>query len=414
MIHSAWSRRRLITSLGAGSLLASPLIAGVSAAAAQQQQTSFAAWLDAFKREAAGKGISQATLDAAFRNMRPNPRIIELDQRQPEFTQTFWSYFGRATSERRIERGRARLREHRRLLQEVAARHGVQPRFLMSFWGLESDFGDNTGGFKVIEALTTLAYDPRRATFFRTQLLDALTIVDQGHIPLTRMTGSWAGAMGQLQFIPSTFAAYAIDADSDGRRDIWGSLPDVFGSAANYLRSIGWRSDQTWGREVQLPDGFDWNLASLDQRKPLRQWAALGLRAADGRALPVADFDGSVILPGGYRGPAFLVYDNFHTILRWNRSIFYAVAVGHLSDRIAGRGPLVARRPADDRPLSRAEVQEIQTRLARLGFESGTPDGVIGSKTRAAVRSYQRGAKLPPDGYPTAGLLQRLRQGATN
>lgn len=411
MTPSPWTRRRLIASLGAAPLWASPLIAAADAAA---QQSTFAAWLRDFKRDAGGQGISRATLDAAFRGIRPNPRIVELDGRQPEFTQTFWSYISRAVADIRIERGRSLLAKHRRLLSDVAARHGVQPRFLMAFWGLESNFGDNTGGFPVIEALTTLAFDPRRATFFRAQLLDALRIIDQGHIRLARMTGSWAGAMGQLQFIPSTFTAYAIDADGDGRRDIWNSLPDVFGSAANYLRSIGWRSDQTWGREVRLPAGFDWNQASLEVEKPLRRWADLGVRAADGQALPLADFDGSIILPGGYRGPAFLVYGNFRVIMRWNRSIFYAIAIGRLSDRIAGGGALVARRPADDRPLSRAEVQEIQNRLIGLGYAPGTPDGVVGAQTRAAIRDYQRAAKQPPDGYPTEDLLKRLRRSASN
>ncbi len=413
MTSSQWTRRRLVATLGAAPLYTSPLIAAAIPGAAAQE-SSFAAWLQDFRREAAGAGISRATLDAAFRGVTPNPRVLELDSRQPEFTRTFWSYIGRAVSDTRIERGRSLLAKHRRLLGDVAARHGVQPRFLMAFWGLESSFGDNTGGFEVIEALATLAFDPRRATFFRAQLLDALRIVDQGHIALSRMTGSWAGAMGQLQFIPSTFAAYAIDADGDGRRDIWNSLPDVFASAANYLRSIGWRSDQTWGREVRLPAGFDWNQASLKVEKPLRGWAALGVRAANGQALPVADFDGSIILPGGYRGPAFLVYGNFRAIMRWNRSIFYAVTIGHLSDRIAGGGTLVARRPADDRPLSRAEVQEIQNRLIGLGYAPGTPDGVVGAQTRAALRNYQRAAKLPPDGYPTEALLRRLRRSASN
>lgn len=399
-----WSRRTFLAALG--TLPFSSVTGGLAA-----QREDFASWLQSLKQEARAKGISRATLDSALRDLRPNPRVLELDRRQPEYSQTFWSYLTRAASESRVKGGRARLARHRALLQRVAARYGVQPRILVALWGMESSFGDFTGGFPVIGSLATLAYDPRRAELFRTQLIAALRILDQGHVPLGRMTGSWAGAMGQVQFLPTTFTDHAVDADGDGRRDIWNSLPDVFSSAANYLRHLGWRSDQTWGREVRLPSGFDWSLANLENVLPLRQWAGLGVRAADGGPLPLADFGGAIILPGGYQGPAFMVYDNYRVILGWNRSISYAVAVGHLSDRIRGRGPLIARPPANDRPLSRVEIEEIQTRLTRLGFAPGTADGVVGAQTRAAIRTYQQQVRLPPDGYPTVGLLRRLRQG---
>jgi membrane-bound lytic murein transglycosylase B len=309
-----------------------------------------------------------------------------------------------------MERGHALLREHAALLEKVRRRYNVQPRFLVAFWGLESNFGEFTGGLSVIGALATLAYDERRSAFFRAQLLDALRILDQGHIDVANMKGSWAGAMGQLQFIPSTFVGYAVDFDGNGRRDIWNSLPDVFGSAANYLSSIGWRGDETWGREVRLPRDFDWELASLSIRKPISDWQRLGVRRTDGRDLPKADISGSIVLPAGHKGPAFLVYGNFRAILDWNRSILYALAVGHLADRLAGKGPLLSPRPAREQALSRAQVKEMQSLLTGLGYDPGTPDGVVGSQTRAALREFQRQARLAADGYPTPELLKSLRQ----
>ena len=382
------------------------------APAAGAQDSDFETWLNGVRRDAKAAGISQATIEAALTGLNPIERVLELDRRQPEFTRTFWSYLDRAVTPERIERGRGLLAKHGELLARVQRRYNVQPRYLVAFWGLESNFGKYTGGFSVIGALATLAYDARRGAFFRAQLLDALSIINQGHIGLAEMEGSWAGAMGQLQFIPSTFVGYAVDFDGDGRRNIWTDLPDVFGSAANYLSSIGWRGDEKWGREVRLPDGFDWELAGLKLRKPIAEWSRLGVRRADGGALPVADISGAIVAPGGHKGPAFLVYGNFDKILNWNRSLLYAIAVGHLADRIAGRGALRAARPAKEEPLSRAQVEEMQDLLGQLGFDAGEPDGVIGSRTRAALRAFQRAAKVPPDGYPTPDLLTDIRRSA--
>jgi membrane-bound lytic murein transglycosylase B len=375
-------------------------------ASAEQE---FADWLAELRLESQAQGISQATLDAALDGLEPIPRVIELDRRQPEFTQTLWSYLDRAVSAKRVETGRRMLNEHGRLLRDVEKRYGVQPRFLVAIWGLESDYGAYTGEFPVVGALASLAHDGRRGAFFRTELLKSLRIIDQGHVAAERMTGSWAGAMGQVQFMPSTFMGYAVDGDGDGRRDIWTSLPDAFASAANFLRALSWRGDKTWGREVRLPPDFDWELAGLGRPRSLADWQALGVRRADGSDLPRVLADGSIILPAGHSGPGFLVYQNFRATLGWNRSLLYAIAVGHLADRISGAGPLLAPRPADHRPLSRAEIEEIQSRLAALGFDPGPADGVMGSQTRAAVRAYQRTAKDPPDGYPTARLLDQLR-----
>ena len=257
----------------------------------------------------------------------------------------------------------------------------------------------------------TLAYDPRRSRFFRVQLLDALKIIDKGDIAVDQMRGSWAGAMGHLQFIPSTFTRYAVDEDGDGKRDIWNSLPDTFGSAANYLSSIGWRGDETWGREVRLPANFDYGLAAADVSKPLAEWSKLGVLRVDGKPLPKANLSATLVLPSGFRGPAFLTYTNYQKILNWNRSALYAIAVGHLADRLIGDGPLQGPRPANDEPLSRSMVEEMQRRLGEKGFDAGTPDGVIGPSTRTAIRAFQKANGLPPDGFPTSALLEKLRGG---
>ena len=379
---------------------------------ARAQDAAFDIWLDGVRRDAAAAGVSQATIEAALSGLTPIERVLELDRRQPEFTQTVWSYLDRAVTPGRVERGRALVAEHADLLRRIRRRYNVQPDYLVAFWGLESNFGKYTGGFSVIAALATLAYDARRGAFFRAQLLDALRIIDQGHVSVGKMEGSWAGAMGQLQFMPSTFVNYAVDFDGDGRRNIWTDLPDVFASAANYLSSIGWRGDERWGREVRLPADFDWELAGLKLRKPLEEWRRLGIRRADGGALPVADISGAIVAPGGHKGPAFLVYGNFDKILNWNRSLLYAIAVGHLADRIAGHGTLLATRPAKEEPLSRAQVEEMQGLLAELGFDAGEPDGVVGSQTRAALRAFQHQAEVPPDGYPTPELLASIRRSA--
>jgi len=391
-------------------MLVAPFFMIPSAAAQQSEAAKQRAWLEGVKQEAVERGISRKTVSAALDDWEPLVRVMELDQRQPEFTQTFWSYIGRAVSDPRIERGKALLAQHKPLLRRIQRHYGIQPRFLVAIWGLETNYGANTGGFPVIDSLATLAYDPRRADFFRSQLFDALKIVDQGHIKLENMDGSWAGAMGQVQFMPETFRRHAVDQDGDRRRDIWDSLPDAFGSAANYLRALDWRGGETWGREVRLPNGFDWDLASLEVRKPIGEWQRLGVRTAAGRDLPKATIEGSIILPGGHRGPAFLVYQNFRAILQWNRSILYAVAIGHLSDRIRGKGELAARPAPGDRPMSRAEITEMQRLLIALGFKVGKPDGVIGSKTRAALRGFQQSARLPADGYPTPAILESLRR----
>lgn len=371
---------------------------------------AFDAWIADLRREALTKGISAGTFDAAFQGVAPIGRIIELDRRQPEFTQTFWGYMDRRLTDERIATGSEMLRTHGALLRRVEREYGVQARFLVAFWGLETNYGQYTGDYPVIAALATLAYDERRSAFFRSHLLDALRILEEGHISPDQMLGSWAGAMGQVQFMPETFRRYAVDFSGDGRRDIWGTLPDAFASAANFLRALGWDGERTWGREVRLPPRFDWELASLSVRKPLSEWQNLGVRRMDGRALPDVAIDASLVVPGGHRGPAFLVYDNFRAIIGWNASINYAISVGVLSDLISGGPGIETPRPTSDRPLSLDEVADMQHRLNYLGLDAGEPDGIVGRQTRAALRDYQRRIKVPADGYPTPELIQALRE----
>jgi membrane-bound lytic murein transglycosylase B len=304
---------------------------------AHAEQKSFAQWLEELRHEAAAAGIGKNTIYAALTNIKPIPRVIELDRKQPEFTLTFRQYMTRVVPEARVKKGKQRLTENRALLEEVGRKYGVQPRFIVAFWGIETDFGRISGGFPVVPALATLAYDGRRSAYFRKELMNALKILDGKHIKAADMSGSWAGAMGQPQFMPSSFLSFAVDHDGDGRKDIWNSRADVFASAANYLSRSGWKGDQTWGRSVKLPDGFDPKLADLKIRKSLSEWQRLGVRRADGSDLPMRDLKASVVFAEGPGGPAYVVYDNYRTILKWNRSTFFAVAVGSLAERIGGR-----------------------------------------------------------------------------
>jgi membrane-bound lytic murein transglycosylase B len=378
---------------------------------AQGERGDFDTWLAGLKQEAIRRGIRPETVETALAGVEPVPEVIERDRSQREFTLTFTRYMRGAVTEARVQKARELLEQNRALLEKVAAQYGVQPRFLVSFWGLESNFGQHTGGYSVVAALATLAHEGRRHDFFRAQLLDALQILDEGHISVSEMTGSWAGAMGQLQFIPSTFVNFAVDYDGDGQRDIWNSLPDIFASAANYLSQEGWKGNRTWGRQVSLPIKFDYSLASLGERKTLGEWAALGLRREDGGPLPqVAGIEASLVLPAGQRGPAFLIYENFRTILVWNRSILYALSVGHLADRIAGAPALSAGSLPDEEPLSLKSIEEMQALLNARGYEAGKPDGLVGPQTREALRAFQAAQGLPADGYPTKELIDLLRR----
>lgn len=369
----------------------------------------FADWLAELRTEALARGISADTLDSVLPTIEePLPRVLELDRSQPEFVQTFSAYMRNRMSDARIARGQTLLDEHRELFARIEREYGVQAHYLVSFWALESNFGDYTGGFSVVNALATLAYDPRRSKMFREELLTALNIIDQGHIDAERMTGSWAGAMGQCQFMPSTFATYGVDGDGDGRIDIWNSLPDIFASAANFLSRSGWKVDERWGREVILPEDFDFTQSGTGVSKTVSEWNALGLRRADGSPLGNAGLQASVVLPAGAAGPVFLTYNNYRTTMRWNRSTFYAISVGHLADRFTG-GDAILHMGEEEQALRRNEIIEMQEILNGLGFEAGTPDGIPGAMTREAIRRFQSTQGEATDGYASYALLTTLR-----
>ena len=335
------NRRESRIGLGIARMAASAVLVGtllVGGAMAQDEGAeSFAEWREGVRAEALNLGISAEIFDAAFAGVEPIPRVIELDRSQPEVTLTFDQYLERVVPDSRVAQGRELLAKHRELLEPIGRKFGVPPRFIVALWGIETSFGRYLGGFPVIASLATLAHDGRRSAYFRQELLHALRILEDGHITPGAMMGSWAGAMGQSQFMPSSFVRYAVDYDGDGKRDIWGTHADVFASAANYLAQAGWQTGETWGRRVELPAGFDHALVGLKVTRTLADWQALGLRRADGSDLPQAAMSGSVVLPGGEEGPAYLVYDNYRTIMRWNRSYYFATSVGLLADRIGGR-----------------------------------------------------------------------------
>ncbi|MDY0135581.1 MAG: lytic murein transglycosylase [Thiomicrospira sp.] len=375
-----------------------------------QNEADFQRWLGEFKQRALSHGISQATLDRAFANITLNQRVLELDRRQPEFTRTFWQYFDMTVTPWRIEKGLELYEQHRTLLDQVTKQYGVPGRFLIAFWGMETNYGGYTGNIPIIESLATLAFDPRRSEFFTTQLLYALRILDEQHISLEQMKGSWAGAMGQTQFMPSNYAHYTIDGDNNGKKDMWNSLADVFHSSGNFLNQLGWKREENWGREVVLPKQFDYALADGRTLRPLKEWHQMGILLADGREIPEIEMQAALLMPSDYRGPVFLVYHNFFVIKRWNNSNNYALAVGHLADRLIGRAPLEAKRPADDAALSKKDISEMQERLNLLGYNAGGVDGVAGGRTRDALRRFQSAQGLPADGFPSAQMLNLLRQ----
>jgi membrane-bound lytic murein transglycosylase B len=389
--------------------------APAAAASAPSQPTAeatleqrFADWVAAFRASAQAEGIEAATLSAAFDGVRYLPRVAELDRAQPEFMRTVWDYLDSAVSSQRIARGRDKLQQVRGDAYAAAARYGVPPAILVAIWGVETNYGAYIGNTPTIDALATLGFDGRREAWARGELMSALKILQSGDIGRMRMIGSWAGAMGQTQFTPSSFLAYAVDADGDGRRDIWGSVADVMASTANHLVNSGWRAGEAWGVEVRLPPGFDVGLAEPQTRQSGAQWAADGVRAIDGSALP--EFaDGAILLPAGARGPAFLVGPNFRALLGYNNSTSYALAVGLLALQIEGGPGVQSPWPRDLAALSRSQVQALQTALSARGFDSGAADGVVGPATRDALRRYQRSVGVPADGYPTLELLQSLQ-----
>ncbi|PPD57206.1 MAG: lytic murein transglycosylase [Methylotenera sp.] len=375
--------------------------------AVADQNADFAIWLETLKSDAKAAQISEQTIDETFKNAQYLPSVIVLDRGQPEFISTFISYVEKRVNPSRIAKGRALLQEHEALLAQVETEYGVPKQILLAFWGLETNYGSNKGNYGLPSALATLAFEGRRSQFFRAQLFDTMRIVDAGHNKVAGMRGSWAGAMGHMQFMPSTLLKYGVDADEDNRIDIWTSLPDAFASAANYLSEAGWRKAEVAALEVRLPDGFDYSLAQLNRRQHALYWSKLGVLDIAGNALPELA-EAAILLPQGRFGPAFMVFHNFDVIMDWNRSVNYALSVVHLSNQFMTDKPIIAGEFAEKQALSFNQMWALQGKLNELGFDSGQPDGFPGLKTQAAIRQYQAGQNIPQDGYASPSLYQRL------
>lgn len=373
---------------------------------------SFSDWRAAFRGRALAAGIRAQVFDAAFAGVAPNPEVERLDGVQPEFTKPIWEYLDGAVSDSRVTAGQAKAAAVA-ALPRIEARYGVDSGVIVAIWGIESGFGGNFGSIPVIQALATLAYEGRRRAWGEEQLIAALQILQSGDITPARMVGSWAGAMGHTQFVPTSYLSHAVDFTGDGKRDVWAKDPtDALASTANYLSSFGWQYGQPAVVEAALPGGFDYLLTAEDVTKSAAEWAALGVTRRGGGALPPGD-QITLLLPAGARGPVLATYPNFRVIKRYNNATSYALAVALLGERIAGRpGRITAPWPRDDRPLSRSEAIDLQTRLTGLGHDTKGTDGIIGPNTRNAVRGFQVAAGVLPDGYVSTALLARVRQAA--
>ncbi len=367
----------------------------------------FDAWVEGYRARAAARGIPANVINEAMGFAGYLPDVIEKDRNQTEFTRTLEDYLAIAAKPERVALGQAKLRQYGGVLGQIEARYGVEGHVVAAVWGLESFFGTRRGVVPVVSALATLAYDGRRGEFFESQLTAALKIIANGDVSARGMTGSWAGAMGHTQFIPTSYLAFAVDFTGDGRRDIWGEDPtDALASTAAYLAKNGWQRGLPWGGEVRLPAGFDAGRLGRGKGKSAADWSALGVTAASGGAVPAG---GSIIAPNGVGGPAFLLTQNFNVILRYNNAESYAIGVGHLSDRLLGRPAVQADWGPDRNGMTMADRQALQRGLTEAGFDTGGTDGVMGAKTKAAIAAYQQAAGLPVTGEPSLELLRRLQ-----
>lgn len=421
----------------------------------------FDAWLTALRADAIAAGVAEETVQAVIDHVRLIPDVIALDRSQPEFISPFLSYYYRRVDTDKILKGRALLAGHHKLLARLEAQYGVPKTVLLSFWGMETNYGSNKGNIDTLSALATLAYEGRRAAFFRKQLLDAMRMLDAGYVDLAQFQGSWAGAFGHMQFMPATFMLHAVDGDQDGKIDVTNSMPDAFASAARYLSQVGWRMGEPVMLEVQLPAGFAWQDARLTVRKTVEEWASLGVRAMAGakaiderltsdtptskgaqpsqlkrpengknknptqsslylplsasadnalslNALPDTTGTAAIVLPQGWKGPAFMVFDNFDVIMDWNRSVNYALSVAQLARRINQQSRIIGGQQAEQGALSFEQMLQLQQVLNGKGFDAGEPDGLPGLKTQNAIREYQQSMQLPADGYASPSLYTRL------
>tara|TARA_B110000971_G_scaffold99558_1_gene102424 strand:- start:338 stop:1504 length:1167 start_codon:yes stop_codon:yes gene_type:complete len=368
---------------------------------------SFEEFLDQVRKSATEQGVSKSTIDKAFFELTPRPSAIASDKAQAEFNQNFWHYVNKRVNKVRLNNGKDTLKNNASLLSKTSEKYGVPAYVIVAFLGLESNYGNYMGSESLIRSLATLAYDKRRSKFFTRELIAVLKLMDKKTIPFDA-TGSWAGAMGAVQFMPTNVIAYGVDANNDGKVDLWNEKADIYASAANFLNKLGWKKGEKWGREALIPKNFDYQLTGLDNEKTVNEWAALGVRRGNNSNLPKSNFKASLIVPMGHRGPAFLVYRNFDTIMGWNRSILYALSVAYLSDRLNGNAKLSAK-TIDEPLLSKEDIMQIQNTLNLLGYDTGTPDGMAGSKTRKATRQFQSDIGLTADGYVGYELFQQLQ-----
>ncbi|MTI00106.1 lytic murein transglycosylase [Roseibium sp. RKSG952] len=401
-----------VSALARGLRIAVILACGVGAFAENAfADPRFDRFVADFWPTARSAGISSQTYNHVFSGMEPDSDTLRLMNKQSEFVKPIWEYLESAVSDTRVERGRELLVEYDRALRNIEARYGVDREAVLAIWGMETNYGGFMGRHNVIQALATLAYAaPRRQEFWRRELVTALSIVQAGHVRFEDMEGSWAGAMGHTQFMPSSWKAYAADYDGDGRRDIWTSVEDALASTAYYLKKHGWQTGKTWGYEVSLPAGFDFTLADDDTTLTLAEWRRRGITRANGAGFPRPDDRAVLVMPAGVNGPAFLMLRNFYVIKRYNNATAYALAVGHLADRIIGGGPLASDWSREHLPLNRSETAELQQALNRRGFNVGDVDGRVGPATRRGIRAYQRARGLIPDGYPSVVLLAKIRR----
>lgn len=372
-----------------------------------QEQADFATCVVTLQQKAKAAGISQQIIDTTVANLKYVPRVIELDNQQPEFTTTFGDYFDKRVTAWRVEQGKKMLAEHKSLLAKLTKEYGVPGQYIVAFWGLETNFGSYKGSMPVLDSLATLACDPRRSDYFTGELLQALTLKQQYNFADSKMVGSWAGAMGHTQFMPTNYRKYAVDGDGDGVADLWNSTDDALTSAANFLQHLGWKADERWGREVLIPSDYSFAYLGGKHPLPLVKWRELNVKQVNGQPLSTPDMQAALYLPAGHTGPAFLGYDNFNVIMRWNRSEFYAISVGHLADRINGGAVLTRAVPKQPR-LSRETVKQIQQKLNDAGFDVGKPDGILGRNSVLGLQAFQHEKGLIADGFPDVETFTAL------
>jgi lytic murein transglycosylase len=397
--------------IGKTALIAALLSLGFAAsavAAGCQKESSFEAWLEAVKKEAASQGVSARTIGSALDGVHFDQGIVNKDRAQGVFAQTFLQFSDRMVAEYRLKEGAAKIAKNRELFDRIEKQYGVPAPVIVAFWGLETDFGANIGNLPTLISLATLGYDCRRPDVFRAQLIAALKIIDRGDLSAGEMRGPWAGELGQLQFLPAHYYQYGVDYDGDGRVNLLTSVPDALASAANMLQQFGWKRGEPWVQEVRVPADMPWQEADLDIQHSRAEWAKWGVTYPGGKPLPADAVQASLFLPMGRNGPAFLAYPNFQVYLQWNSSIVYSTTAAYFATRLAG-APKVGRGSGGTTGLSIAEGRELQQILQRHGFDVGKIDGVIGQQTRTAVKAMQIKLGLPADSYPTTELLDKLR-----